>query len=1038
MSLEGQQIGEFEILARLGQGGMGAVYQARQTSLDRLVAIKTLQASLAEDAEYIARFRQEAKAAAGLNHPNLVQVISAGESQGLHWFAMEYIEGESAKVRVKRKGRLEPLEAVTIGLHVATALDYGWRKARLIHRDVKPDNIFLSRDGDVKLGDLGLAKSVGQGEGLTSTGHSLGTPHYISPEQVEATKDVDLRADIYSLGCTLYHLLSGLPPYQGNSAVSIMMKHVTAPVPNLRGAWPECPPELATLVMKMMLKPPEARPQNYEEVMAGLRRIHALLSGAGAPSVVSAPRPPAAAPRPVVVERKRPVPGAVWIGGVAALVAALAALAFLAPWKKAPAPSEEPRAAVAKTSNSDGGGKADVERASPPESATPVPGQTAAVANTPPPIVAPVPTTPAPTPEPPAPAAPASSTPVASSTPRPPTEVEKWFAQVDGPQEEAFQKQVTKPFEAGVADLRARYLAALDAAISQASAAGDLGDALAWRTEREAFARAQNVPEDDAQTLAGLKTLRAAFRQQLTKLDQDRLTQAKTLFAQYDPILAKNQTLLTQHQRLDDALLLKTKRDAIAKAWLAPSTLITVAAVESAEPTNSIPTATPLTATKENPFVNSLGMKFAPVPIVGGPTNAGRVLFSVWDTRIQDYEAFVGETQRHWAKTNFEQGPTHPVVAVNWEDAQAFCQWLTGHEKAAGRLPEDWSYRLPSDHEWSCAVGIGAREDASKLPFAKSQNIYDAFPWGTQWPPPKGAGNYAGEELKSAVVGGIYSHILPIAGYNDGFVNTSPVGSFAPNKYGLYDMGGNVCQFCEDWFDTSQQTHVLRGSSWNAFIRSNLLSSYRFGAPPHGINFSMGIRCVLAPRSMDHSARLPSETPGKLTPVPTPNRPESTAAQPIAETPKQIAITFPRMPPYSTPVDSFGTIFPGLTLSSGNQWEAGSINREHFTILTGRTLSTESNGPLTITFTPPVQNLAMNFGGGRKGEPVTAEVKGYRNDQLIFTSRFTTRPGPKGGEEVHAQTKGTVDRIAIRMVTASSSLILGNLAYDDPSLSEDK
>src|SRR3984957_4171417 len=223
MSLEGQQLGEFEILERIGQGGMGAVYKARQKSLKRMVALKTLQASLADDADYIARFEQEAVAAAGLNHPNLVQVYSAGENEGMHWFAMEYVEGESAKTRLKRKGRLDPLEAIAIAIHVATALEYGWRKASLIHRDIKPDNIFLSTDGEVKLGDLGLAKSAGQTQGLTITGHSMGTPHYISPEQVEAMKDVDLRADIYGLGCTLFHLLSGQAPFEGNSAVAIMM-----------------------------------------------------------------------------------------------------------------------------------------------------------------------------------------------------------------------------------------------------------------------------------------------------------------------------------------------------------------------------------------------------------------------------------------------------------------------------------------------------------------------------------------------------------------------------------------------------------------------------------------------------------------------------------------------------------------------------------------------------------------------------------------------------------------------------------------------
>jgi serine/threonine protein kinase len=282
MSLEGQHLGEFEILQLLGQGGMGEVYKARQTSLERTVALKTLTPVLAANPQYIARFRQEAKVAARLNHPNLVQVYSAGENEGQYWFAMEYVEGESAQARLQRAGRLEPREAVAISIHVATALEFGWRKAKLIHRDIKPDNIFLSADGEVKLGDLGLAKSVGQEQGLTTTGAPMGTPHYMAPEQAEESKDVDLRTDIYSLGCTLYHFLCGHPPYTGSSAFAIMTKHVNAPVPELRTVWPDCPAELAATVGKMMRKQPAERPQNYREVIAALHRAHELLSVEGA------------------------------------------------------------------------------------------------------------------------------------------------------------------------------------------------------------------------------------------------------------------------------------------------------------------------------------------------------------------------------------------------------------------------------------------------------------------------------------------------------------------------------------------------------------------------------------------------------------------------------------------------------------------------------------------------------------------------------------------------------------------------------------
>jgi serine/threonine protein kinase len=279
---EGRRLGEFEILTQLGQGGMGAVYKARQTVLRRLVAIKTLQPSLSSDAEFVSRFLNEAVAAAGLNHPNLVQVYAAGESDGIHWFAMEFVDGESVQARLKRLGKLDPAEALAICIHVQTALEYGWRKAQLIHRDIKPDNIFLSNDGEVKLGDLGLAKSSDQQQGLTMTGASMGTPLYISPEQTEGKRDIDLRTDIYSLGATLYHLIAGTPPYTGESSISVMMKHVGAPVPDIRDLDPSLPPALSAVLVKMMQKAPADRYGSYEELGAALRNAYAALSDPGA------------------------------------------------------------------------------------------------------------------------------------------------------------------------------------------------------------------------------------------------------------------------------------------------------------------------------------------------------------------------------------------------------------------------------------------------------------------------------------------------------------------------------------------------------------------------------------------------------------------------------------------------------------------------------------------------------------------------------------------------------------------------------------
>jgi thiol-disulfide isomerase/thioredoxin len=203
-------------------------------------------------------------------------------------------------------------------------------------------------------------------------------------------------------------------------------------------------------------------------------------------------------------------------------------------------------------------------------------------------------------------------------------------------------------------------------------------------------------------------------------------------------------------------------------------------------------------------------------------------------------------------------------VTVSWEDAQLFCQWLTAREQAAGRLAAGCSYRLPSDHEWSCAVELGEKEDAARLPSEKSGRSTTCFRGAPNGRRRAGAGNYAGEELQPALTAGKYIYAKGvIAGYNDGFVNTSPVGSFAANRFGLFDMGGNVLQWCEDWFDTEQKTRVLRGSAWNYYLRSALLSATRAHFAP-GYRFHYyGFRCVLAPTAAAPAAAAAPILAGK-------------------------------------------------------------------------------------------------------------------------------------------------------------------------------
>jgi hypothetical protein len=285
-------IGGFDIMAKLGEGGMGTVFKARQPLLNRVVALKVMAPHLNANPDFVSRFFREASMAANLTHPNMVQVHSAGEDTGRYYIAMEFVDGESLLDRLSRLGKLKPTEAVAITVYIAEALNFAWQRAKLIHRDIKPDNIFLSGDGEVKLGDLGLAKSLtADSPQMTNPGMMMGTPHYMSPEQARAESSVDFRTDIYSLGCTLFHMLTGKVPYTADSSMAVVMKHIEEPVPDIVASWPSCPPHLTRVVTAMMAKRPEDRFQSYDTLIAELNRIYDELSGKATFSTAPAVKP---------------------------------------------------------------------------------------------------------------------------------------------------------------------------------------------------------------------------------------------------------------------------------------------------------------------------------------------------------------------------------------------------------------------------------------------------------------------------------------------------------------------------------------------------------------------------------------------------------------------------------------------------------------------------------------------------------------------------------------------------------------------------
>lgn len=324
------RIGKYQLLARIGQGGMGTVYKARQESLDKIVALKVMAPSLARQRDFVERFIREAQASGRLNHPNVVQAIDAGEADGYYYFAMEFVDGESLREVLERDGKLPERRALEITAAVAAGLEHAHAN-NIVHRDIKPANIFLTREGLPKLGDLGLAKEIRSNKALTQAGIPVGTPYYISPEQARGQEDVDQRADIYALGATLYRMVAGDVPYEGPTGAVVMTMHLNDPIPDPRRTTPGLSDACVAIIHRCMAKRREDRYQNAREL-----REDILLALAGRPLKHAAKPQPRAAPlaarlaarqAEAAAARRRMLLGGAIAGGIVVAIAAVALLA---------------------------------------------------------------------------------------------------------------------------------------------------------------------------------------------------------------------------------------------------------------------------------------------------------------------------------------------------------------------------------------------------------------------------------------------------------------------------------------------------------------------------------------------------------------------------------------------------------------------------------------------------------------------------------------------------------------------------------------
>lgn len=267
------RIDNFEIIEKIGQGGMGAVFKARQLSLDRVVALKILSPKLAADSAFCERFVQEARAVAKLSHPNIIVGIDVGRSGKYFYFAMEYVDGDTALRMLRRNGPFDEKLALEVAQQMAHALKHADRHG-LVHRDIKPDNIMITKRGEAKLCDLGLAKlTSGDDASVTTAGMAVGTPHYIAPEQARGKTNVDIRADFYALGGTLYHLVTGETLFKGETSMAIMTQHLTDEAPNARKLKPELSDGFCRLIEKMLAKEADDRFANPDELIEEIENV---------------------------------------------------------------------------------------------------------------------------------------------------------------------------------------------------------------------------------------------------------------------------------------------------------------------------------------------------------------------------------------------------------------------------------------------------------------------------------------------------------------------------------------------------------------------------------------------------------------------------------------------------------------------------------------------------------------------------------------------------------------------------------------------
>lgn len=775
---EGQKVfgGRYTLMKIVGRSSLSVVWLAWDEKQNRDVALKYFPALAQEDASALANLKREVKKLQDeLKNPQLVTIYDVEVDGLVVALAAEYVEGVTlATMRDQKKNKcFAPQEMADMLQQLCTVLEQTHNDTQILHGNIKPSNLLITQKGQLKIADYGLEPVINDFVSRTSEAKPASRNlSYSSPQKANG-EPYHLSDEIYSLGATVYELLTSRPPFytgdiqlQVNQKVPPPMVHrrkelrvIGEPVPRV---WEET-------IAACLSKDPAGRPQSISQLVEGLELE--------APP--SAEIQETLAPAPAQQNNNKTI-----FVAVAVIVLLGAIGGVLAGRGKKNAEQQEAKAGPVGPTQAQLDQKKQLEE-----------------------------------------------------------EAAKAQRELDAKKKQA--EDLEKKLKADADELKRKQeaqAAAAEKARVEAEAKRKAAEAELERLKAEAAMLQKKSATEateaskkaEAESAAKLKAAEEQAKKMLAEAQRLKDEEAKRIEAAKKAAAdaeskrmsaadeAKRMAQLAEENRIRQMALAaeRAKREAEEKAMAEQKAKEEAARVAAEKKANEAALAA-RRFTAGKPWFNSLGIKLVPV---------GPAMVAIWECRYSDYDAFVKETKyaggTGWKSPGFKQEDSHPVVNVSWDDAQAFCKWLTEKE-TKDTLISGYKYRLPTDQEWSAAAQLSG--EAGGSPAERDHKITGIYPWGIAWPPPAGAGNY---ENKVSY---------------DRFDHTSPVATFLPNAYGIYDLGGNVWEWCDDSMDAAQKGKVVRGGSYQGYEPGLLYSSTRKAFGSSERKNDVGFRIVMVP-----------------------------------------------------------------------------------------------------------------------------------------------------------------------------------------------